>query len=231
MDWFKKVWAHPQKNNQEDWNWAKETAKDLYEIAGFNTGFQILDLACGQGLTTISLSLLGCQIEGRDLSQPMLDFAIEFCKEHKAEVKFSLQDMREIDDLRAYDIVMLRDVIWGIFDKETNRDILRRMQRALRPQGKIILEVYNKPIAIQKQPIEGFLTFDPITGRLSGGTPSQNDAEILTISCEIMSNSEWQDELVKVGFSKVKIVPALPLQKRGLDSSMSLINYVIGSCD
>ncbi len=229
MEWFKKLWSHPQKFGEQDWVRAQVIAKELVEVAQLKPGTKILDMACGQGLTTIALSLFNFQIEGRDYSQPMLDFAAEHCKEHKVKVQFSCQDMRTVTDQQTFDVVMLRDVIWGIFDKETNRDLLRRLKTALKPNGKIILEVYNKSAAIEQQPLEGFLTVDLAMSRLTGKAPSQNGGEETTISVEILSSSEWLEVMSKIGFSNVQVVPILPYRKKGLDAASSLINLVIGT--
>jgi len=226
MEWFEKAWAEPHKANQDDWVRAQETAKDLIENFHLTPDLRILDLACGQGLEAIALALSGFQIEGRDLSQAMLNFATEHSRLHKAEVKFMQQDMRQIADTETFDAVMLRDVIWGIFDAKTNRDILRRLKNALKPNGKIIIEVYNKDVALEKQPIEGFLRFDAFSGRFSGKILSQNGTEQSDISLEMLTNVEWLETLSNMGFTNMQILSPLPFRKRGLDPSRSLINYV-----
>lgn len=228
MNWYEALWANPTKDDDNAWSWAQAAASDVAKLVELNSSQKILDLACGQGMTTIALALHGFQIEGRDLSEQMLKLASEHKVRFQASsVSFAKQDLRDLNDRKLFDIVMLRDVAFGMFDRNKNRQILVQMRGALKPKGRVVLEAYNKEVVLQNQPIEGFLTVDSSTGRLTGSR--KIDSSSVEISLEILSIAEWQVALAETGFTNLQFVPALPFRKRGLTPETSLINYIIAT--
>lgn len=67
---------------------------------------KILDVGCGTGNTAISLSERGFDVTAVDLSDEMLIVAKEKSQEKLADIKFFQQDMRELEGLGTFDVVI-----------------------------------------------------------------------------------------------------------------------------
>lgn len=115
-------------------------------------GGTILDVGCGLGLQAIELTRRGYLVVGLDLSLPMLSRAADEAQDQGFRINFLHADMREMNFDGAFDAVMCIGTTFGYFDDDANRALVERLYRALRPKGKLLLEVVNRDFVVKNQP-------------------------------------------------------------------------------
>ncbi len=111
----------------------------------FNCGSYILDAGCGIGRHSIKLGGLGFKVLGIDSSPLFIKTANNSLKEQELQdVSFLIQDLRELSFENEFDGIINMWSSFGYFDDETNFDILKRFYRALKRNGKLIIDVENR---------------------------------------------------------------------------------------
>lgn len=116
----------------------------------------ILDVACGYGRHVLELATRGYNMVGLDLSLPYLMLAAEIATRRKLNVNFIRGDMRDLPFREYFDSAYCLFTSFGYFDDETNLEVLRNINRALRPKGRFLLEVVNRDFAVSACPLRGW---------------------------------------------------------------------------
>lgn len=122
------------------------------ESLGLEKGAVILDLACGMGQHAVELASRGYSVVGYDLSLAMLARAADEAQERGQKLNFLQGDMREMAFEEMFDGIYCWSTSFGYFDDEKNLDVLRRMHRALRPGGMVLLDLTNRDYVISRSP-------------------------------------------------------------------------------
>ena len=102
-------------------------------------GARILDLPCGYGRHAALLARRGFRVVGVDLSRPMLAEARRRFAEGP-RLRFRRGDMRRIAFRGEFDAVVNLYTSFGYFTPAQNVAALRRMARALRPGGRLLVD-------------------------------------------------------------------------------------------
>ena len=107
-------------------------------------GARILDLPCGYGRHAALLARQGFRVVGVDLSRAMLAEARRRFTEGP-RLRFRREDMRRIAFREEFDAVVNLYTSFGYFTPAQNVATLRRMARALRPGGRLLVD-HRDPI-------------------------------------------------------------------------------------
>ena len=210
--------------------WTREQAKtegDFIEASlGAEKGAAILDVACGAGRQAIELALRGYEVIALDLSLAMLSRAADEAQDREAKLNFLHSDMREMEFNGIFDAAYSVNSSFGFFDDEKNADVVRRIHKALKVGGTLLLDVLNRDYVIQYQPdmiwFEGDgcvcmeeTYFNFFTSRLNvKRTMIMDDGRQKEIeySLRLYSLHELGQVLHKAGFSVVEVSghPGLP---------------------
>ncbi|WP_229696340.1 class I SAM-dependent methyltransferase [Paenibacillus albidus] len=111
------------------------------EVARLNPG-EVLELACGTGLTTIYLSKLGINITGVDISSAMLAYA-RF-KAQGLPVDFIEADARTFDSEKRFSMIYLTGNAFQAFlSDEDQIALLGTVYKHLEPNGVFVFETRN----------------------------------------------------------------------------------------
>lgn len=124
----------------------------IEQSMGLTKGAMVLDVGCGLGLHAIELARRGYLVVGLDLSLAMITRAAETAQQQGLKINFLHADIREIAFDGAFDAVICMGTTFGFFDDEANRDVLNRLYQALRPGGRILLDVVNRDYVVRWQP-------------------------------------------------------------------------------
>ncbi len=96
-----------------------------------------LDLACGDGTNAVFLAQEGFTVEAVDISPVGLKMARRLAREKKAPVRFRQVDLDSFSLPRQhYDLIVLLYFL--------SRRLIPRIQKALKPAGKIVFETYTQ---------------------------------------------------------------------------------------
>jgi SAM-dependent methyltransferase len=102
-------------------------------------GARILDVPCGYGRHAAALARCGFRVVGVDLSRAMLAEARRRFAEGP-RLAFVRGDMRRIDFRDEFDAVVNLYTSFGYFTPAQNQAVLRRLARALRPGGTLVVD-------------------------------------------------------------------------------------------
>ena len=116
------------------------------------TGSRVLDVGCGYGRLTNLLASDGFDMVGLDLSEDMLTKAQAFAKRQGVAPDYVWGDMRDLMYEEEFDAVICTGSTFGYFGDDENLVALRKMVRALRPNGQLVLDVPNRDMAIRDVP-------------------------------------------------------------------------------
>ena len=110
---------------------------------------KILDLACGHGRHSNRLAELGYNITGVDITKGFIDIARRNAKEKGVKINYINQDMRKITFRDKFDRVLLLFTAFGYFDDKTNLCVLQNTARALKPNGLLCFDTFNRNILLK----------------------------------------------------------------------------------
>jgi SAM-dependent methyltransferase len=101
----------------------------------------VLDAPCADGRIAVRLAAMGCRVVGIDINERFIAKARR--RSGANGVRFEVGDIRALAYEGEFDCVLNWFTSFGYFDADTNRALLRRYRRALRPGGRLILERRN----------------------------------------------------------------------------------------
>lgn len=108
-------------------------------LLSLRAGMRVLDVPCGEGRIAGRLARLGCEVVGVDSSELFLNLA----RERYPRVSFEQRDMRELPYEHEFDAAVNWFSSFGYFDRAGNDKLLADCARALRPGGRLVLEMVN----------------------------------------------------------------------------------------
>lgn len=148
------------------------------ERLGIDKNTSLLDLACGHGRHANALAKESRRIVGLDTNTGFLELARkQSAVEGINNASYINQDIRKLNYIGEFERAMMLNTVFGLFREEENCDLLRRINKALKPSGQFCFDVINRDmILVDFQPDyilekEGnFLldrcSFDARTGRI-----------------------------------------------------------------
>lgn len=200
----------------------------------------ILDLGCGWGRHSIPLAKRGFLVTGLDLSDTMLHRAradaedenlavsyfdmsdeqsVDMTPFHGPGIRFVRADMRRLAVNAQFDIVLNLFTSFGYFlDPDDNKQVLHAALNALKPGGRLLLDVNNADQYVSRGVGSSTLT---ITDELSNPHEVQRDEKFdyernrrvvqyrfvdkdrvpIYLECELYSREELAELLLEQGFA------------------------------
>lgn len=113
----------------------------LWSLLELEPGMQVLDLACGHGRIANRLARRGARVTGLDATPLFLERAREDAARGGVRVDYIEGDMRSPPWEERYDVVISWFTSFGYFDDDGNRAVLAGAERALRPGGRLLLDL------------------------------------------------------------------------------------------
>ena len=157
----------------------KSQVDGVERMLGLTPEMRILDVCCGYGRHSLELARRGYRhVVGVDFSRPLLARAWRTARAEGLRVTFRREDMRRLPFRGSFDVALNLFTSFGYFqDEAEDLGALRGMARALRPGGRLLMDLLNREWLIRHfQPrfrdvtplgtVENNLTFDLETGRL-----------------------------------------------------------------
>ncbi len=123
-------------------------------------GERVLDVACGNGLTSRRMAAAGAEVVGVDFSREMIAHAWQRTSEYADRLDFRVLDATDEDALLAlgegqFDAALCA---MALFDMAEIDPLMRALRRLLRPGGRFVFSVvhpcFNNPHIIQMAEME-----------------------------------------------------------------------------
>ena len=114
-------------------------AELVWQLLALEPGRRVLDVPCGEGRISGRLAEKGCGVVGVDYTAAW----VELARRQYPGVTFEVADMRTLAYDKEFDSVVNWFTSFGYFDPQTNDDVLARFARALRPGGRLLIELHN----------------------------------------------------------------------------------------
>jgi SAM-dependent methyltransferase len=114
-------------------------AELIARLLSLGSGMRVLDVPCGDGRIAGRLARRGCEVVAVDASERLLELG----SEQWPAVTFRLGDMRQLAFDSEFDALLNWFTSFGYFDRANNDAVLRSFARALRPGGRMLLELHN----------------------------------------------------------------------------------------
>ena len=166
-------------------------------MLGLAPGTRILDVCCGYGRHALELGRRGYRhVVGVDVSRPLLARARRAARAEGLRVTFRQADMRRLPFRRSFDVALNLFTSFGyIADEAEDQAALRAMARALRPGGRLLMDLLNREWLVRHfQPryrettalgvVSNHLTFDLETGRLRNVRRFRKDGRPRSLAIE-----------------------------------------------
>lgn len=116
-----------------------------YILSNINQSDKVIDVACGTGSLSLTISESGSYVTGIDISESMIETARKSAKKRNIKnVRFSVLDASDLSQFRnrEFDVAVITMAVHQ-FDKEQAIKILGQMKRIA---AKVIIMDYNYPI-------------------------------------------------------------------------------------
>ena len=112
----------------------------IHEKLKNSSAMRLLDIGCGPGLYIEQLVKLGYECSGIDFSPASIEYAAGHLgdKAHLVE-----GDVRSVDFGDGYDMAMMLYGELDVFSPMESKKILQKIHNALKPGGKLLLEVHK----------------------------------------------------------------------------------------
>jgi SAM-dependent methyltransferase len=107
----------------------------------------VLDAAAGPGLYSVRLAAAGYNVTALDIGPAVVAHARRLAREQAVsdEVVARVGDLRNLDEVDRYDAVVLIYHVLEAFPRRQQVDVLRRLGRAVRSDGPLIVEMRLRP--------------------------------------------------------------------------------------
>src|SRR5438445_2317465 len=189
----------------------------IWDVAGLTSGAQVLDLACGHGRLANRLAARGAQVTGLDVTERFLEVARADAKQRGLSVEYVHGDLRQIRWADTFDVVVNFFTAFGYFDDDQNRGVLAGILRALKPEGRLVMELNHAPAllagylpsAVTRRGQDAMVDeheYDAVTGRVHSVRTIIRDGRVRTarFSTRLFALPELRDWLVQAGFSRAE---------------------------
>lgn len=111
---------------------------------GLKKGHSLLDLACGHGRHAAALAKRGLAVTAWDLNQEFIQLAKQASQEQDLEIDYQCRDILTLELHEEFDAIILLFNTLGFFSREKAKDLINRMSGALKPGGKLFLDIKNR---------------------------------------------------------------------------------------
>ncbi|MFN2182521.1 MAG: SAM-dependent methyltransferase [Anaerolineae bacterium] len=137
--------------------WDDDLVEMIVQALELEPGDRVLDLACGSGVHALRLAQRGVEVLGVDIAPSLVAYCREraaaaVAEEGVATAHFEQGDMRDLEYEGEFDAVLLLSGSFGFYDDATNADVLARIAQALKPGGRVLIDVFDPTRMVVRPP-------------------------------------------------------------------------------
>jgi 2-polyprenyl-3-methyl-5-hydroxy-6-metoxy-1,4-benzoquinol methylase len=139
----------------------------IIQKTGMSSGKSVLDLGCGPGLYVREFAKTGAKVTGVDLSECSIRYANENVKPAFVNVDFQQMNYLQLASKGEFDVVTLIFYDFCVLNPDEQKQLLQRINRALKPDGILVFDVTSEHFKAQEitqvttSEGDGFWTAEP----------------------------------------------------------------------
>jgi SAM-dependent methyltransferase len=196
-----------------------QEAEVVWRLAGLVAGSDVLDAPCGHGRIANRLAAMGAAVTGLDITAAFIEIARRDAAARALDVEYAVGDLRELEFKDRFDAAVSWFTSFGYWDDETCRRVLAGYACALRPGGRLLLELQNRdrvlrnflPWVAQRVDDDVMIDahrFDPESNRIhTERTLAVGPARRrMDFAVRMFTATELRDWLVAAGFATVDVM-------------------------
>ncbi|MBI5093706.1 MAG: class I SAM-dependent methyltransferase [Candidatus Hydrogenedentes bacterium] len=123
-----------------------EEAELIAHLLDIREGDTLLDVACGYGRHAAPLARdHGARVTGVDIAPGLIEQAKRIAAREGLNIDYRVLHARDLDYSAAFDHALIGFNTLSVFSPDDAPRVLRGIHRALRPDGKLFIDVDNKP--------------------------------------------------------------------------------------
>lgn len=123
----------------------KEESRIIVDLLQAQPGDSLLDVACGYGRHALLLAgQYGLKVTGIDLSPGLITTAKRLAEEQGLEIAYEVRHAIDLPWSNEFDWAMIAYNSFSLFSPEDAPIVLQGIHRALRPGGRLFLDLDNK---------------------------------------------------------------------------------------
>ena len=128
----------------------EEEAQVMVALLEPRRGDSLLDVACGYGRHPLELaSRFGLKVTGIDISPGLIASAKRRAAQHRLEIEYEVRDARDLAWSSRFDQAIIALNSFSLFSPEDALVVLRGIHQALRPAGRLFLDLDNKSLYVR----------------------------------------------------------------------------------
>jgi len=132
--------------------WDDRLISFIMEVLDLKPSERLLDLACGSGVHALHLARRGFEVVGLDIAPSLVRYCTEQATaEGLDNATFVEGDMRALAYQEEFDALVVLSTSFGFFDDETNQRVLEGIARALKPDGRLLLQLSDPYTFVERQ--------------------------------------------------------------------------------
>lgn len=132
--------------------WDERLIAFVVQALDLEPGERLLDLACGSGVHALRFARQGFEVVGLDIAPRLVRYCTEqAAAEELGNVTFVEGDMRSLTFQEEFDALVILSTSFGFFDDETNQRVLEGIARALKPEGRLLLQLSDPVTFVEHQ--------------------------------------------------------------------------------
>ncbi|MFQ6102214.1 MAG: SAM-dependent methyltransferase [Anaerolineae bacterium] len=132
--------------------WDDRLVAFIIHVLELKPSERLLDLACGSGAHAMRFARRGLEVVGLDISPSLVRHCTErAAAEELDNLTFIEADMRALAYQEEFDGLVVLSTSFGFFDDETNQRVLEGIARALKPWGRVLLQLSDPITFVERQ--------------------------------------------------------------------------------
>lgn len=226
MQWYEELYSDYAEGYEKE-GFTQGTVGEVDFIESeidHNKNLRILDVGCGIGRHAIELASRGYSVTGIDLSETLLNKAVDNTKELGLNIDFRVADARKLKFKDEFDLVIM--ICEGAFPimetDEMNFQILENISKALKSGGKLILTTLNGLYPLYHS------VKDFINSNSTSSTSNENRFDLMTF--RDLSTLEIEDDNGNIKTLKCNERYYVPSEINWLLKSLNFKNINIYGC-
>jgi len=132
--------------------WDERLIAFVVQVLDLEPSERLLDLACGSGVHALHFARRGLEVIGLDIAPSLVRYCTEqAAAEELDNVTFVEGDMRALAFREEFDALVVLSTSFGFFDDEDNQRVLDGIAQALRPEGRMLLQLSDPTTLVEQQ--------------------------------------------------------------------------------